>query len=83
MSGDSILVEELLFVLQVDEDQPSDPVYITAQVDLAPFNFSEAELQKLRQLARRLEFALLDALSQETAAASVIVEVRSTDSATR
>ncbi len=77
MSQGNILIEELLFVPQENEDDLPDPIYISAQVDLAEFDFSVAELQKLRWLVRKLEFALSDEFSRQCAVASVVIEVRS------
>lgn len=68
--------EEFFFVLEAD----AEPVAIAAEVDLSEFNFSPAELQKLRRLARKLEFALSDAFSRQCTVASVVVEVRSPES---
>lgn len=69
------LVEEFFFVLSA-ESEASDPIFITAQVDLTEFALTEDELQKLKRLAQKLELALLADFNQQFPAASVIVEIR-------
>ncbi|MBD2460906.1 hypothetical protein H6G89_07595 [Oscillatoria sp. FACHB-1407] len=69
------LVEEFFFVISLTEE--SEPVSINAAINLAEFNFSDGEIQKLERLCRRAELALLDAFSQQFPAASVVVEIRS------
>ncbi len=75
-SSDNLaLVEEFFFVLSA-ESETSDPIFITAQVDLTEFALTEDELQKLKRLAQKLELALLADFNQQFPAASVVVEIR-------
>ncbi|MDX2215246.1 MAG: hypothetical protein SFY66_18425 [Oculatellaceae cyanobacterium bins.114] len=77
-SNDLALVEEFFFVISLTEE--TDPVSINTSINLAEFDFSEREIQKLERLCRRVELSLLDAFSERFPAASVIVEIRATRS---
>jgi hypothetical protein len=46
-------------------------------IDLAEFDFTPQELEKVRKLFQKLNFALSDAFSQVCPAASVVAEIRS------
>jgi hypothetical protein len=71
------LVEEFFLLLQRPGDMESEPTLISTTIDLAEFDFTEAELQKIRRLTRRLELSLLGEFGKHFEAASVIVEIRS------
>jgi hypothetical protein len=71
------LVEEFFFVISLTEE--TEPISITAEIDLTEFNFSPGDIHKLERLCRKVELALIDAFSQQFPAASVIVEIRSTN----
>ncbi len=78
-SGNLALVEEFFFALSASEATELELVQVVASVDLKEFAFTESELQKVRQLARRLELSLLTAFTQQFEVASVVVEVRPTE----
>ena len=72
------LVQEFFFYLSnPEQSELGQLVDIAVSVDLDEFELSEAEIQKLRGLAQRLELALLTEFTRHWTAASVIVEVRS------
>jgi hypothetical protein len=75
-SGNLALIEEFFFVMSTNDDEETQIIDIAVSIDLAEFEFTELELQKLRRLCRRLELALLTEFTQRWAAASVIVEIR-------
>jgi nicotinic acid phosphoribosyltransferase len=79
-SEEFTLVEEFFFLVDAPESSELQPIHLIAQIDLTEFRFTESELQKLRRLARKLEFALSDEFSRQWAAASVVVEVRARQS---
>jgi hypothetical protein len=70
------LVEEFFLLMQTTSSSESEPTLITTSIDLSEFEFTEAELQKLRRLARKLELSLLTEFIKYFEAASVVVEVR-------
>lgn len=71
------LIEEFFLLMQRPGDAESEPTLITATIDLSEFDFTEAELQKLRRLTRKLELSLLTEFCKHFEAASVMIEVRS------
>jgi hypothetical protein len=50
---------------------------LAINIDLAEFDFTPQELEKVRKLFQKLNFALSDAFSEICPAASVIAEIRS------
>lgn len=76
-SDSSAFVQEFFFFLSnTDQDELEPPIDIAVHVDLSEFEFTEAELQKMRKLALRLELSLLTEFTRYWSAASVVVEVR-------
>lgn len=70
------LTEEFFLLMQPFNATESEPTLISTSIDMAEFEFTEAELQKLTRLTRRLELALLAEFSKYFEAASVVVEIR-------
>ncbi len=50
---------------------------LAINIDLAEFDFTPQELEKVRKLFQKLNFALSDAFSEICPAASVMTEIRS------
>lgn len=51
----------------------------SANLDLTEFNLNEAELDKLRQILKRLNFEIMNALQKCSPAVSLIAEIKVRD----
>lgn len=75
-SSNLALVEEFFLLMQTPSSAEAEPTLISTSIDLTEFEFTDAELQKLRRLSQRLELALLTEFCNHFEVVSVLVEVR-------
>lgn len=75
-SDKAIFVQEFLLFLSAVENIESQLIDVSVGIDLEDLGFTDAEIQKLGRLTRRLELALLTEFTRYLSAASVVVEIR-------
>ncbi len=72
-----VIVEEFLLAIECSNHGQPEILETAINIDLAEFDFTPQELEKVRKLFQKLNFALSDAFSKICPAASVMTEIRS------
>jgi hypothetical protein len=72
-----VIVEEFLLEIECSNHGQPEILETAINIDLAEFDFTPQELEKVRKLFQKLNFALSDAFSKICPAASVMTEIRS------
>jgi hypothetical protein len=78
-SNNLLVVENLLIAIRYSNRSAVEVLQAEAKVDLAEFDLTDREIQKLGMIIKKLNYAVAESLQKSCSAVSIVSELRPGD----